>query len=55
MALMYNATAAERGTLQVQAHQISNLTTVPSCTVTEWLMKAAPTVTLLLSSNCPRT
>ena len=37
------------------SHQISNLTVVPSCKCTEWLMKAAPTVTLLLGSNWPRT
>ena len=39
----------------MDADHISNLTVVPSWRCTEWLMKAAPTVTLLLGSNCPLT
>ena len=37
------------------AYHISNLTVVPPGKWTEWLMNAAPTVTLLEGSNCPRT
>ena len=36
-------------------HQISNLRVEPSSSVRLWLMKAAPTVTLLLSSYWPLT
>lgn len=50
------ADAASLGrSLGSHAHQISNLTVVPSGRCTEWLMKAAPTVTLLLASNWPLT